>query len=173
MSAERSEGGAFVNRDPSTPEASRPPEALMSLLSDPEALRRMASVLGTVLSAPQTGTTTPQNTKDSAHVSADRADRAADAASAPTSTAIGATDGLSALLSNPAMLEQLPKILAVMKPMLAAPAAKPSASVSQKPEECRNNLLLALKPFLSPARCEAIDSIIRISHLGSVFSQLG
>jgi hypothetical protein len=150
----------------------------MSLLSDPEALRRMASVLGTVLSAPQTGTTTQQNTKDSAHVSADRADRAADAgseppASAPTSAAVGATDGLSALLSNPAMLEQLPKILAVMKPMLAAPAAKPPASVSQKPEECRNNLLLALKPFLSPARCEAIDSIIRISHLGSVFSQLG
>ena len=71
------------------------------------------------------------------------------------------------------MLERLPQIIAVMKPLLAAQAPpKPSAHESRSPEACRNNLLLALKPFLCAERCDAIDSIIRISQLGAVFSQL-
>ncbi len=39
-------------------------------------------------------------------------------------------------------------------------------------ERCRNDLLLALKPFLSRERCEAVDMILRLSALGAVLKQL-
>lgn len=36
----------------------------------------------------------------------------------------------------------------------------------------RERLLLAMKPFLSPARCEAIDYLLRISHVSEVLRAL-
>ena len=175
-----------MNTNPTTPDENRPPDALMNLLSNPEALRRMATVLGTVLSTPSEGQKAPSTVVEATTPSADHGSThekeppdsrtnfstAASATAAPSHTT-GTMDGLQAILSNPAMLEQLPKLLAVMKPMLTAmPPQKPTSELPKKPEDCRNNLLQALKPFLSPARGEAIDSIIRISHLGNVFSQL-
>lgn len=167
-----------MNTNPSPPSGNRPPDALMGLLSDPEALRRMASVLGAVLSAPpQEGNESLRAAQADAPSARQEEQSEKPPTDAPASASpmppTGAMDGLSAILSNPAMLEQLPRILSVMKPMLtAAPTPKPSAPAPTRPEDCRNNLLQALKPFLSPARCDAIDSIIRISHLGNVFSQL-
>lgn len=43
----------------------------------------------------------------------------------------------------------------------------------EKPREAlRNDLLLALKPFLSKERCAAVDSIIRLSALGKLLGQI-
>ena len=181
-----------MNTNPSNPEgADRSLDMLSGILSNPEMLGRIASMLSAVTSASQS---TPPRADESERKSATVASESVPVSVESTSnqpnhddapsnqginngtkegTSRGMSEGLGGLLSNPAMLENLPQILAVMKPLIAAmPTPKPPDSRSHSPEDCRNNLLLALKPFLSAERCDAIDSIIRISHLGNVFSQL-
>ena len=110
--------------------------------------------------------------------------------SAPTETTTSATpppDGLSKVLSDPALMAKLPQVMAMLQPMLAGNGTRPQAceedkavptceatpAISQPPHRnCRDDLLLALKPFLSPARCEAVDTIIRLSKLGAVLKHL-
>ena len=85
------------------------------------------------------------------------------------------TDLLATLLSNPAMLEKLPQILSALKPLLAATPPQesaPAAVVLHDPVVDRDNLLCALKPFLSKERKEAVDSILRISKLGEFLKQM-
>ena len=102
------------------------------------------------------------------------------------------SDGLSKVLSDPSLMAKLPQIMAMLQPMLADTPAQPQTSEAEKaipaPSEatpamahaipqaprrdCRDDLLLALKPFLSPARCEAVDTIIRLSKLGAVLKHL-
>lgn len=137
---------------------------LSTLLSNPDLIRRVGAMLG---AAQGIGTSTEPDTKatDSSPTEAPQA--------APTSAG-GTPDGLSTLLSDPAMLEKLPQIIAVMKPLMGAmPSPQPpKEEKTTSPELCRDNLLCALKPFLSPSRCEAVDTIMRISKLGTVFKQL-
>ena len=94
-----------------------------------------------------------------------------------------ATDGLMALLSDPAFAERLPQIIAMIKPLLAAtPTSVAQQSEAAVPASIsppthshaseRDNLLLSLKPFLSGERRDAIDSILRISKLGEVIRQI-
>ena len=84
------------------------------------------------------------------------------------------TDGLGALLSDPALLEKLPQMIAVMKPLLGAlpQKAQEIPPNTDSPQCARDTLLLSLKPFLSPRRCEAIDTMLRINRLGSVLGNL-
>ena len=95
-------------------------------------------------------------------------------------------DGLATLLSNPAVLERLPQIMSMLGPIAktalqnndpqkaVAPSAAPpippapTATVSNS----RDQLLLSLKPFLSPRRCEAVDTMLRIAKLGTLFQQM-
>ena len=137
--------------------------ALSSVLSNPALLKSIGGLLGT-----SGGDDTPK---------------------APTA------DGLSSVLSNPALMAKLPEVMAMLKPMLSATdsvktdnaepnAASPSDSSAENasiavsapkkrpPTDCRDDLLLALKPFLSPGRCEAVDTIIRLSRLGTVLKHL-
>ena len=37
----------------------------------------------------------------------------------------------------------------------------------------REGLLLALKPYLSPARCEAVDYLVRLTHISEALRALG
>ena len=132
-------------------------------LPDPEMIRRMASLLSNAVSSAKTAndaTTPTQENKD--------------VASAPKG------DLLSALLSDPSLLQRLPQIIAVMKPLLAestpppAPDAAPTALIQSEKvsgNSNRDRLLLSLKPFLSPSRCEAIDTMLRLARLGEVFGQ--
>ena len=39
-------------------------------------------------------------------------------------------------------------------------------------DKYRDGLLLALRPFLSPERREALDTLLRIARLGSVLRQI-
>ncbi len=130
---------------------------------DPAMLARLASMLGAMQgSAPSAASNLPQGSSANAN---------------PTG------DGLSAVLSNPAMLEKLPQIMAMLKPMLEAqPAATTAAAVSAQNATLptaahshmtdRDNLLLALKPFLSSGRRDAVDSILRIAKLGELFKNM-
>ena len=141
------------------------------LLANPDLLRRVGSVLAAMNSAQPKGVSVgePIETEEGTENVSTQNDTGGAPMPAPS------MDLLGSLLSNPALLEKLPQMLAVMKPLLSAPPPpkkeEPHAH-SGSVSECRDRLLLALKPFLTPARREAVDSILRISHLGSIFTQL-
>ncbi len=79
-------------------------------------------------------------------------------------------DGLGAALADPRLMAALPTVLSLLR------SAPPPTPTSQKGggsrAECRDKLLIALKPFLSPGRCAAVDTLLRISSLGSILKKL-
>lgn len=97
-------------------------------------------------------------------------------------------DGLGAVLSNPELMAKLPQIMAMLRPMMeqqtAAPppqsdneGAETPATASpiaplKKATDNRSALLLALKPFLSEDRRNAVDAMLRLSTLGDVLRRL-
>ena len=81
-------------------------------------------------------------------------------------------DGLGALLSDPAFLQNIPRVVSMLKPLLSAQSAPTAHTKTDSPACRRDNLLLALKPFLSNERQSAVDTILRLSRLGTVFRQL-
>ena len=87
-------------------------------------------------------------------------------------------------------MAKLPAVIAMLRPMLEGNAEATTKDLTEeraitagadvtpppvKPsqERCRKDLLLALKPFLSKERCEAVDMILRLSTLGALLKQLG
>lgn len=84
----------------------------------------------------------------------------------------GTTEGsatpspLSALAANPDLLSKLPELISVMKPLLSGNA---STSIGT---DKRLALLCAMKPYLSPKRCEAIDYITKMSKLGDTLKHI-
>lgn len=153
--------------------ASAPMGMLNALLSNPELLQRVGSLLGAMSqpAASADATKSAQQTEENATPASEPVAEPSAAAFAPSGgSALGA--GLGAVLSNPAMMEKLPEIMAMMKPLLSSGPAQKEGDGDLSAEASRERLLLALKPFLSPARCDAVDSILRISKLGAVFQLL-
>ena len=77
----------------------------------------------------------------------------------------------ASLLSDPDVMAKLPEVISVLRPMMDGKHGE------EKKEHARANdrrtaLLCALKPYLSPKRCEAIDYITKISKLGDVMKNL-
>ena len=94
-------------------------------------------------------------------------------ASAPPDSGGTSADGLAALLSNPALLESLPGILATVKPLMASMTPPPRLQETHKSlPDRRDDLLLALKPFLSTERQQAVDMILRLAKLGILLRHL-
>ena len=79
----------------------------------------------------------------------------------------GMGDVLSGLLSDPEMLAKLPAMIETVKPMLQNLSSPPKEKKESPRTEHdrRAALLLALKPYLSPHRCEAVDYIVKISGI--------
>lgn len=93
----------------------------------------------------------------------------------------GLAEGLGSVLSDPELMAKLPQVMAMLRPMLEGaaqvggstePVAKPEATPKKSPPDDRSALLLALKPFLSEDRKNAVDAILRISALGDVLRKL-
>ena len=80
-------------------------------------------------------------------------------------TAEGASSPLSALAANSELMAKLPELLSVMKPLLGG--AENSGQTDKKLA-----LLCALKPYLSPKRCETIDYITKVSRLGDTLKHI-
>ena len=89
---------------------------------------------------------------------------------------------LGALLSNPQALSTVASLLggAMSRPSdgekippTAAPSEKdtPKALPPPSPRDPRRGLLDALRPYLSPARCEMIDTLLRILELLSLLQR--
>ena len=136
---------------------------LGTLLSNPDLIRNISSMLG----GTNTGTT----------------ESAAPAPpSAPPLNNETVADGISRVLSNPEMMAKLPDVMKMLAPMMQQTQSAQGASVpaSATPSHggghdrrgCRNDLLLALKPFLSPERCRAIDMLLGLSRLGDVLQKM-
>ena len=79
------------------------------------------------------------------------------------------TDGLGAVLSNPELMAKLPQVMAMLRPMTEQTSASPP---QKKAETDRSALLLALKPFLSEDRRNAVDAMLRLSALGDVLRRI-
>ena len=86
-----------------------------------------------------------------------------------------AEDGLARTLADPALMAKLPEVMAMLRPMMQENAHPEAASVPSAPKPQgthRDELLLALKPFLSPERAAAIDLLLKLGRLGSVLNAL-
>ena len=85
-----------------------------------------------------------------------------------------APSGIGDVLSNPDLMAKLPQVMAVLRPMLSEGGQKPPPKKDGKADAAghRMALLYALKPYLSPKRCEAIDYIARISKMGDLMKNI-
>ena len=137
---------------------------LGSLLSNPDLMRNISSMLG--------------KSEDGATEKA----VAQPANATPIGNSDAMTEGISRVLSNPEMMAKLPDVMKMIAPMMQqtqpvrAESSSPSAAASQSEVKdrrgCRNDLLIALKPFLSPERCRAIDMLLGLSRLGDVLQKM-
>ena len=80
-------------------------------------------------------------------------------------------DILSGLLSNPEMLSKLPTMIDTVRPLLQNLSSSPSDHEKKGKNDIdkRTALLLALKPYMSKNRCDAIDYIIKICGITDMF----
>ena len=137
---------------------------LGSLLSNPDLIRNISAMLG------KSEQGTPEQTPPQP------------ANLPPLGKEEAVTDGISRVLSNPQMMAKLPEVMKMIAPMMqqAQPSSEASvpagATLSLGGERdrrgCRNDLLLALKPFLSPERCRAIDMLLGLSRLGDALQKM-
>ena len=74
-------------------------------------------------------------------------------------------------LDTDAMMQRLPQMMKLLSPMLSGGGAKSQGS-SAAPSDKRTCLLLAIKPYLSPERCEAIDYIVKFSKLSEILKTI-
>ena len=105
----------------------------------------------------------------------------------PSPSDSGAGSPLAGLLSNPALLAALPAVMENLSPLMgnlsrgvgSAPAATRPHTVDR-----HTALLCAIKPYLSPRRQEAAETVIRLCrvwdalersgiHVGDLFAGLG
>lgn len=140
-------------------ENENPADVLSSVLENRELMEKLRSILS-------------QPPKPEADLSADppQTNRASENENGIPG---GIPDGLSAVLSNPEMMAKLPQVMSLLQPMMQSSTPKKDVSAAPRTmEENRNNLLLSLKPFLSPGRKDAVDAMLRISQLGKVLKDL-
>lgn len=134
---------------------------LSGLLSNPEVMSKVSSVLSS-LSAPEA-----------------KAEESAAPTSAPSSAEPEGGDlasTLSSVIENKELMSKLPDIMTAMGPLLSGGknSGGGKGGTGGKKQGCdkRTALLLALKPYMSPRRCEAIDYFIRINKLGDVIKTI-
>lgn len=149
-----------------SPTSADPGALLGTLLSNPDLIRNISSVLG-ASGAPSAEQAPPSS--QSSPVS-------------PLGNSEAVSDGISRVLSNPEMMAKLPDVMKMLAPMMqqtqsasgaSVPASAPSSQGGgQDRKGCRNDLLIALKPFLSPERCRAIDMLLGLSRLGDALQKM-
>ncbi len=156
-----------------TSEQQAPPTApavgiLNEIFSDPGRVAMLRSLLSSS-AASGAAESDPSDTENAPTTPPTAGATAAEAL--PTAAApIG--DGLGAVLSDPQLMAKLPQMMQMLAPMMASGSPQQKPPHARSTEECRNDLLLALKPFLSQERRNAVDTMLRISKLGTVLRQI-
>lgn len=134
---------------------------LSGLLSNPEVMSKVSGVLSSLSN------------------STEKAEEPAVQTSATPDSDDLATK-LSSVMENKELMSKLPDVMAAMGPLLSGVGGGGKGGGDGhgkgggKRSECdkRTALLLALKPYMSPRRCEAIDYFIRINKLGDVIKTI-
>ena len=101
---------------------------------------------------------------------------------APSTDTSSTAGGIDAVLSDPALMAKLPAVIEALRPMFSDPHPQASKKEEQATTDNktggygaaskRTALLCALKPYLSPKRCEAIDYIDRMSKMGDLIKNI-
>lgn len=151
------------------------------VLNDPELMGRIGEIVNRIKAGAPLDQMVAEMQKNADPVSeapanAAPADNIAPPSGSPPPGNATAKDMISSVLSNPEMMAKLPSIMASLGPMLgksneksAAPASK---SMSKHAPDKRIALLAALKPYMNPKRCEAIDYIIKLDKIGDLLRSL-
>lgn len=84
------------------------------------------------------------------------------------------------------MMEKLPGIMEMVKPMLGSGVSEENSTPKEKAEKQETTMVMkkydkaraeklmcALKPYLKPARCEMIDKCLSVMQIGDVMNVLG
>ena len=129
-----------------------PTDALTSILSNPEAMARIRAM--------------------AAQFASNQAPPAPEISISPPSVNAPPIDGLASVLSNPELMAKLPQMMSMLAPMLSSTQAPAQSNAPKSTEDYRNDLLQALRPFLSPERSQAIDAMLRIAKLGTILRQI-
>ena len=89
-------------------------------------------------------------------------------------------NGLGALLTNPALLTALPTLAENLAPLLGSLSGSLSRSAGSAPSATRPHtvdrhtaLLCAVKPYLSPRRQEAAETVIRLCRVWDALERSG
>lgn len=144
------------------------PEALGRLMRDPALLSRIGEIVKTAAEAPPSEETAAPSPKDAQSAPPEEASAKAEAETeTETEKSPSLPVGASPLAASPALLEMLPALLSSFggRPLSGTGRGK-------GPMGEREALLCALKPFLSPARREAVDTVLRVARLRELLQGL-
>ncbi len=73
---------------------------------------------------------------------------------------------------SPDMLSKLPQMMSALAPLLSG-GEKKSNSTAGDDGEKRKRLLAALRPYLSGARRDAVDSIMKVTEMTDIMGKMG
>jgi hypothetical protein len=130
--------------------------AIGNLLSNPEALSKMSEILSKITSS-ENGSSSPPDP-----VNSDNIQESPDEKANITEN----SEGKSPTFQNfdtGAILSKMPDILSKLSTL------KSEDSIATKQQI---NLLLAIRPYLSPHRKELIDTFVKMNKLGAIFKNL-
>ena len=148
---------------------------LSAVLSNPEMMKKIKQIVGSATSG---SGTSPFVAESASSQASERTAEDSGVENAISVLAGSNGDGLATMLSNPELLSKLPQMMSLLRPMLESgtsgkPTSMHDGGIQKKSsEDCRNELLCALKPFLSPERRRAVDAMLRISQLGNVIRHI-
>lgn len=148
-------------------------EAFQVLLGNEELLKNIRSLFAQPTQAEKTADAPTTDTAESPpHIAENREE-----SPAQQGEVLPPVSDLRELLNNPAVAQKLPQLLAMLGPMMQRGKEEPAeqevtTGAKKFNPKSRENLLRALKPFLSPGRQNAVESIMRISQLGQILQQL-
>ena len=82
-----------------------------------------------------------------------------------STSALPAAEGMQGLTSllSPELMTKLPTMLGLL--------CSASSGKDEGPQDERTELLRALKPYMSPQRCQAIDKLIMFGRIGDVLGK--
>lgn len=148
--------------------ASALPEALGRLMRDPALLSRIGEIVNTASAktpAEEAPVSAPTAAASATPLPASSADPGR---SVPSEETNALPAGIFPAVPGPALLEMLPTLLS----SLGGHPTSGSAGRGKGPMAEREALLCALKPFLSPSRREAVDTVLRVARLGELLQRL-
>ena len=144
------------------------PEALGRLMRDPALLSRIGEIVKTAAEAPPSEETATPSPKDAQSAPLEEASAKTEAETeTETENSPSLPVGASPLAASPALLEMLPALLSSFGGRLPSGTGRGKGPMGE-----REALLCALKPFLSPARREAVDTVLRVARLRELLQGL-